>query len=279
MALFAAVQMNSGADVAANLEAARRLLARAARAGAALAVLPENFACMGEDDGARARIAETPGEGPVQDFLAATARRLGIWLVGGTLPLASDDPARPYAACLVYDAEGAPVARYDKLHLFDVALPGGDERYRESANTTPGERRVIVPTPFGRLAIAVCYDLRFPELLRGPADEPPDFVAVPAAFTVPTGRDHWETLLAARAIENQCAVIAAAQGGRHPAGRTTWGRSMIIDAWGERRSLGNDRPGVLVAEFDAARQRALRARFPVLRHRRIDTRGPGAAAH
>lgn len=265
----AVIQMNSGADVASNLRGAGRLLARAAAAGAILAVLPENFACMPGSVADRRRAVEREDAGPVQTFLAETAARLGIWIVGGTLPLAAGR-GRAAAAVLVFDARGRRVARYDKMHLFDATLPGARESYRESRDYAPGRAQAWVETPLGRLGLAVCYDLRFPEFFRVLAlRHRCDLFAVPSAFTATTGRAHWAVLVRARAIENQCFVLAAAQTGRHPGGRETYGRSLIVDPWGRVSARLSTRPGVASAAIDREEQRKLRARFPVLAHGRI----------
>jgi len=268
MVRIAAIQMNSGDEVATNLRRARRYLAAAAADGAKLAVLPENFAFMGQRDSERVALAEPDGAGPLQDFLAGVAAELGLWIVGGTLPVASEDPKRPYAACCVYDARGQRVARYDKLHLFDVRVPQSKEAYRESRSTMPGAAPVLVDAPWGRLGVAVCYDLRFPELFRWMAGQGMDLLAIPAAFTRRTGAAHWEPLLRARAIENLCYVAAAAQTGTHPGGRQTWGRSLVVDPWGGIMATAASRPGLVMATIDTGQLRKLRQQFPVLEHRR-----------
>jgi nitrilase len=270
----AAIQMNSGEDVAANLTRARRALRGAAAEGAALAVLPENFACMGRKESDRVALAEDDGAGPLQDFLAAEAARSGMWIIGGTVPLKSDDPKRPFAAALVYDGTGRRVGRYDKVHLFDVRVPESEEAYRESRSTMPGARPLLVEAPWGVIGVAVCYDLRFPELFRWLSAEGADLIALPAAFTFRTGQAHWEPLLRARAIENLCYVVAAAQTGTHPGGRQTYGHSMIIDPWGAILADTGVRPGVVAAGIDTSRLRKLRQQFPALEHRRF----AGAAA-
>ncbi|MFQ5635010.1 MAG: carbon-nitrogen hydrolase family protein [Gammaproteobacteria bacterium] len=268
------VQMNTGAEVPANLALAERLLRNAAADGARLAVLPENFAAMGPDDTLRVALAEPDGAGPLQDFLGETAARLGMWIVGGTLPLAGADPARPYSSCLVFDDTGSRRGRYDKIHLFDVDIPDGTETYRESAATSPGDRPLRVETPWGGLAVAVCYDLRFPELFRYLADSGFSLMAIPAAFTFATGQAHWHSLLRARAIENLCYVAAAAQTGAHPGGRRTFGHSMIIGPWGDTLGALEDEVGSIGADIDFEHLRALRRRFPALRHRRWPATGP-----
>lgn len=270
MPLVAAIQMTSGPDVPANLREAHGLLEEAARRGAQLAALPENFAFMGLSDRDKRGVAEGDGEGPVQDFLAQSARRLGIWILGGTVPLRGAADGRVAAACLVYDSAGERRARYDKIHLFDIQVPARSESYRESANVAPGSEPVVVETPVGRLGLSVCYDVRFPELFRKLSAAGAELFAVPSAFTEPTGRAHWETLLRARAIENLCWLIAPAQSGFHPNGRETYGDSMIVDHWGnvlDRLPRGR---GCVVAEIDLERQRRDRRSFPSLTHRVIN---------
>lgn len=264
---LAAVQMVSGADPEANLESAGQLIAKAADAGARLVVLPENFALMGHREEDKLAFAEREGDGPLQAFLSRQAERHNLWLVGGTLPLADDAPERVRAACLVYDDHGQQVARYDKIHLFDVEVAATGERYAESETIAPGDTPVVIDTPLGRLGLAVCYDLRFPELFRALVDDGMELLALPAAFTATTGRAHWETLLRARAIENLCYVVASAQGGTHPDQRETHGESMVIDPWGmviDRLATG---VGVAQAPFDRDLLEGTRRTFPALAHR------------
>jgi nitrilase len=263
----AAVQMTSGPDVNANLESAAGLLEQAAREGARVALLPENFAFMGLHDVDKRAVAERNGEGPIQEFLSRRARELKLWIVAGTIPISDMAGERVAAACLVYDAAGQRVARYDKIHLFDVDLPGRNEKYRESANIVPGSRPVLVPTPAGLLGMSVCYDLRFPELYRPLSAAGAQWFTVPSAFTVPTGRAHWETLLRARAIENLSFVVAAGQWGRHANGRETYGDSIIIDYWGAVLARLSAGEGVVVATLDLAAQQLARRDFPALSHR------------
>jgi nitrilase len=270
----AAIQMTTSHEVDANLEAAERHLAEAARQGAVVAALPENFAFMGKDSGDKRAIAEPDGAGRIQDFLADTARRLKIWIVGGTVPLRQSDggrvaDGRVAAACLVYKSDGQRAARYDKMHLFDVDVPGSTESHRESAHTAPGREPQVVDTPAGKLGLAVCYDMRFPELFRALSRQGAEWFAVPSAFTVPTGRAHWEALLRARAIENLCALVAPAQWGVHSNGRATYGDSMIIDHWGKVLARMPEGTGCVVADLDAAARVEARARFPSLEHRTI----------
>ncbi|MFI4879277.1 MAG: carbon-nitrogen hydrolase family protein [Steroidobacterales bacterium] len=264
----AAIQMTAGSEVNANLEQARALLEEAAARGARLAALPENFSFMGLKDADKRAVAEDEGAGAAQDFLAGIARRLNLWIVGGTVPLrAAGADGRVAAASLVYDADGRRVARYDKIHLFDVDIPGRIEAYRESRHVAPGSTATVVDTPAGRVGLSVCYDVRFPELYRHLSAAGAQLLVVPSAFTAPTGRAHWETLLRARAIENLCYVLAPAQSGFHPGGRETYGDSMIVDYWGrilQRVPRGN---GCAVAEVDLSRQAGVRESFPALAHR------------
>jgi nitrilase len=267
MVTIAAVQMTSGPDVGANLEQAEALLREAARAGARIVVLPENFSFMGLRDRDRREVAERDGSGPVQSFLAQRARELSLWIIAGTTPISDTPGERVAAACLVYDDAGTRVARYDKMHLFDVELPGRAEHYRESAHIAPGSRAVLAPTPAGLLGLSVCYDVRFPELYRPMIAAGAQWLSVPAAFTVPTGRAHWEVLLRARAIENLAFVVAAAQWGHHASGRDTHGDSMIVDYWGTVLARLPSGIGVITATFDLAAQEETRRNFPALSHR------------
>ncbi len=253
----AAIQMVSGPEVTANLAAAGRLVAEAAAAGAKLAALPENFYFIGRHEGDKVAVREPDGKGPVQDFLSATARENRIWIVGGTAPISAEDDHRIRGACLVYDDAGRRVGRYDKIHLF--RFHHETERYEEARTLEPGTRAVALQTPFGRLALSVCYDVRFPELYRGLGEF--DVMFVPSAFTVPTGAAHWETLLRARAIENKAYVVAPAQGGTHAGGRRTWGHTMIVDPWGEIVASRAEGEGVVVAEVDHARIKDVRRRL------------------
>jgi deaminated glutathione amidase len=267
--IVAAVQMTSGPDVQANLEQARVGLDEATRLVARLCVLPENFAFMGLGDADKRAVAEADGSGPIQEFLSQTAARLRTWIVGGTMPLRAGADGRVAAASLVYRADGTRAARYDKIHLFDVDIPARNESYRESAHVAPGSRPQLVDTPAGRLGLSVCYDIRFPELFRALSAAGAQVLTVPSAFTAPTGRAHWETLLRARAIENLCYVIAPAQSGFHASGRETYGDSMIIDYWGRvLRRLPRGR-GCVVADLDLAAQHEVRQSFPALQHRTL----------
>lgn len=267
---LAGIQMVSCPRVADNLETAADLVAQAADQGAEFIVLPEYFPIIGAADADRVRARETPDNGPVQDWLAATAARHGIWLVAGSIPLAASVPHKMRNACLVYDPDGLAVARYDKMHLFGFRK--GEEVYDEAAFIEPGEAPVAIQTPFGRVALSICYDLRFPELYRALA--PVDLILVPAAFTDTTGRAHWEILLRARAIENQCYVLAVGQGGRHESGRLTHGNSMIVDPWGEILDRKGKGPGLVMADLDHARIAETRASLPALAHRTLHTEKP-----
>ena len=263
---MAAVQMASGPNVTSNLDEAARLIAMAAAAGAKLVALPENFALMGIKDTDKISARETPGKGPIQKFLSAQARKHGIWLVGGSLPMACDNPKKVFNTLLLYDDKGKLAARYDKIHLFGLDL--GVEHYKEQTTIEPGDKVVVVDTPFGRLGLSICYDLRFPELYR--AMGAVDIILVPAAFTATTGKAHFETLIRARAIENLAYVIAPAQGGYHVSGRETHGDTMIVDPWGnilDRLPRGS---GVVVAGINRAYQDSLRRSLPALRHRTLD---------
>jgi len=338
--VLAAVQMASGPNVDANLLEAERLIGEAARAGAGLVVLPENFAFMGKRIQDVIPLAEADGEGPLQGFLSRTAAKYAVWLVGGTLPLAARDgghadnagaiageaardggrasdsrdgggraasgtaadnagaiageaardggyvgngsaaagtlplslvrpPDRVRAACLVYDDRGDRVARYDKIHLFDVSVPGAEERYEESSAIEPGDATRVIDSPFGRLGIAICYDLRFPEQFRQMLDDGMELVAIPAAFTAITGKAHWEPLVRARAIENLIYVAAAAQGGYHINGRETHGHSMIVDPWGTILGEVPRGTGFVCGPMDAGYLRSVRRSFPAIGHRRL----------
>lgn len=259
----AAVQMASGPSVTANLEEAFRLIEEAATKGAQLVVLPEYFCIMGMKDTDKLAVRENPGEGEVQNFLSATAKRFGIWLAGGSVPLVSPFSNKVYNSCLVYDEHGQQVARYDKIHLFGLSL--GNENFAEERTIDAGNRVVAIDSPFGRMGLSICYDLRFPELYRMMGKV--DIILAPAAFTAITGKAHWETLIRARAIENQAYLIAPAQGGFHVNGRETNGDSMIVDPWGviiDRLPRG---AGVVLAEIDRVYQSSVRASLPALEHR------------
>jgi deaminated glutathione amidase len=268
----AAIQMATGPNVSANLLETQRLVREAAEAGARLVVLPENFAFMGKRDQDQLALRERDGDGRLQSFLTTIAARYGLWLVGGTIPMETGDPARIRGSCLVFDDRGQRVGRYDKLHLFDVSLPGTGERYQESATIEPGGDVVVIDSPFGRLGIAVCYDLRFPELFRNMLDRGMEVLAIPACFTALTGKAHWETLVRARALENLAYVIAAAQGGYHISGRETHGHSMVVDPWGTVLAQVPRGTGSICCPLDLDFQASVRRHFPTLEHRRLKCR-------
>ena len=267
---IAALQMVSTPDIARNLEAAGALIAEAAAAGASLVSLPEYFCLLGRRDTDKLAAAEAPGRGPIQAFLSEAARRHGVAIVGGTLPLAAGSE-RVLNRCCVYASDGSEAGHYDKVHLF--AFDNGRESYDEGRTLQAGNQAVAVQLDIAggplRLGLSVCYDLRFPELYRALMVPPCDVIAVPSAFTYTTGRAHWEVLLRARAIENQCYVLAAAQGGTHENGRRTWGHSMIVDPWGEVLAVRPEGEGVVLAELDAARIAEVRSQLPALTHRRL----------
>ena len=263
MNTVAAVQMISSPSVAANIETARRLIGQAAASGASLVTLPEYWAIMGQHDSDKVAHAEQPGRGPIQDFMAQMARQHGVWLIGGTLPLASELVGKVLNTTLVYDPQGQAVGRYDKIHLFGFSK--GGESYDEARTIVPGAAVGSFEAPFGRVGLSVCYDLRFPELYR--AMGPCALIVVPAAFTHTTGLAHWAVLLRARAIENQCYVLAAAQGGLHPNGRRTWGHSMLIDPWGEIKAVLPEGEGVVSGEIDPLFLDSVREALPALKHR------------
>lgn len=268
---FAVIQMVSQDDVLANLVAARALLEQAAAGGARLAVLPENFAAMGRRDLAALGRAEALGEGPILPWLAQAARELKLWIVAGTLALPPDDQpqAKAHACSLLVDEHGQRVARYDKLHLFDVEVADSRGHYRESDDYAHGARLVVADTPVGRLGLSVCYDLRFPELYTALRVAGAELISVPSAFTAVTGAAHWQVLLRARAIETQCYVLAADQGGSHPGGRETFGHSAIVDPWGVLLAEQAQGSALLLGQRDAQAQAAIRQRMPVHSHRRF----------
>lgn len=271
--VVAALQMSTGADVAENLAQARSLLEDAARAKSVLAVLPENFAFMGMKETDKLAVAEPEGEGAIQSFLETQSRRLGLWIVGGTIPMAvPGNKDKVLAASLLYSPEGKAVAHYDKVHLYDVevARDGGFDRYHESATIQHGDIRFVThDTPAGRVGMSVCYDLRFPELFRRLSRAMSEILVIPSAFTQRTGEAHWRPLLRARAIENQCFVIAPNQHGVHPSGRRNFGHSCIIDPWGTILAERAEGVGIVTATLRREQLFQLRRTFPVLTHRRI----------
>lgn len=266
---IAAIQMASGPQVAANLSEAKRLIESAVKLGAKLVVLPEYFAIMGLKDTDKVAVREQDGSGPIQDFLSTTAKKNKIWIIGGTVPLVSQFSNKVRNSCLVYDDKGKQVARYDKIHLFGLDL--GNEHYHEENTIEAGDAVKVVETPFGKIGLSVCYDLRFPELYRAMGEV--NIIVVPAAFTDTTGKAHWETLIRARAIENLSYVIAPAQGGYHVSGRETHGNTMIVDPWGvilDRLPRGS---GVVIATMNPKYQESLRKSLPALKHRTIKSVG------
>ena len=262
-ARIAAVQMISTPRVDDNLRSAARLVAEAVAQGAQLVALPEYFPIMGMNEGDKVKVREPDGRGPIQDFLAETAQKHAIWLIGGSIPLMAGNPDKVLNSSVAYNPQGERVARYDKIHLF--GFQKGAERYNESATIEAGSLPVAFDTPFGRVGLSICYDLRFPELYR--ALGVTDLLVIPAAFTETTGRAHWEILLRARAIENQCYLLAVAQGGRHENGRETHGNSMLIDPWGDILDRKLKGPGIVIGELDHARIAEIRASLPALKHR------------
>jgi len=264
---IAALQTVATPDVARNLETAARLIAQAAQAGAELVALPEYFCLMGHADTDKLAHAEPAGDGPIQRFLSEQARTHGLWVIGGTLPIRGDEPSHAINACCVFAPDGTLAARYDKIHLFHY--DNGRERFDEGRVLKAGSELVALQAAGVRVGLSICYDLRFPELYRALMTPPCDLLSVPSAFTYTTGRAHWELLLRARAVENQCYVIAAAQGGLHENGRRTWGHSMIVDPWGEVLAVRPEGEGVVLADLDAARIASVRTQLPALAHRRL----------
>ncbi len=248
---------------------AKKLIAEAAEAGAQLVALPENFALMGMDEFDKVKIREADNDGPIQQFLSETAKEFQVWLAGGTAPLVANDDNKIRTSCLVYDADGERVARYDKVHLFDVSVPDSGEDYKESASIEAGEQPLVIDTPFGKLGVAVCYDLRFPEFFRNMMEQGMEILVIPSAFTAETGAAHWEVLLRARAIENLIYVIAPNQGGFHMNGRKTYGHSMVVDPWGVVLDCYKTGSGFVMGDIDLDRLAKVRASFPALQHRKF----------
>lgn len=270
MSKVAAIQMASGPNVKANLAEAEKLIKIAAQQEAEMVVLPENFAIMGMTENDKVKIAEEFGSGLLQDYLKEQAIKHKIWLVGGTIPIRSNETGKVFSACLLFNPQGELVTRYDKIHLFDVTIEASNESYTESETISSGNKIVVVDTPFGRLGLAICYDLRFPELFRAMVEQNMEICAIPSAFTSLTGRVHWESLLRSRAIENLSFMIAADQGGYHVGGRETHGDSMIIDPWGQVLNRLPHGTGVVVADIDIAKLEHTRKMFPALDHKRFE---------
>jgi len=267
---IAAIQLNSNQHITENLATVSQLMQAAANEGANVVILPEMFALMGTDNDSKLAAAETFGHGVMQDFLAQHSQKLGIWIIGGTIPIRAENSNKYYAACLVFNNQGEVVGRYNKMHLFDACLIENEETYQESSTTEPGSDVVVVETPIGKIGLAVCYDLRFPELFRCLADRGAEIIALPAAFALTTGQVHWEPLMRSRAIENIYYVVGACQVGPHGSGRKTYGHSIIIDPWGEIKScMHNETPGFIISEIDLAHLQAVRKKIPVHLHRRI----------
>ena len=268
MTRVAAIQMASGPNIDANINEASCTMKAAKNAGAELVVLPENFALMGMHETDHVKNAEVPGTGKIQNFLAEQAEKLKIWVVGGTVPIvAGNNKVR--SACLVFNDLGEQVARYDKIHLFDVELVDSNEHYTESRTIEPGNEIVVFDSPFGKIGLAICYDLRFPEQFRAMLNKGAEIFAVPSAFTAITGRAHWEVIIRARAIENSSYVIAAAQGGYHVNGRETFGDSMIVDPWGSVMDRLSSGSGFVIAKLDKERLNSIRRNFPSISHRKL----------
>ena len=265
--MVAAIQMVSDYDVDANLKECSRLISLAKKQGAELIVLPESFPIIGLKDTDKVKLREKFNDGPIQTFLRNQAITHKIWLVGGTIPLFCDDPSKILAACLLYNPSGDIVARYDKMHLFDIDISKTGERYRESATIIPGDKLVVAKTPFGNVGLAVCYDVRFPEFFRELINHQVEIIVLPSAFTNTTGKAHWECLVRARAIENTCYVIAANQGGQHSSGYNTYGNSMIVDPWGDIMNQMDKGIGVVTATIDLEKMKEVRSAFPCLQHR------------
>ncbi len=260
--------MASGPNVGANLSQLDLLIKQAVNDGAKVVLLPENFACINTDKEIL-NVAEEYGQGVIQDFLAKTARQNSIWLVAGGLPIKQENKEKVRQAMLVYDDQGEVQARYDKIHLFDVLIEESGESYHESSTFDPGDQVVVVDSPYGKLGLSICYDLRFPELYRQLVDQGAEVLLVPSAFTKITGFAHWDSLIRARAIENLAFVIAAAQGGYHYNGRETYGHSMIVDPWGRVLAQQPQGTGVIIAEVDLNHLQQTRKNFPVLSHKKL----------
>lgn len=265
MSKVACVQMTSGNNVSENLNEAKKLIQQAINQEAKLIVLPEMFCHMAMERKEKLIHRETLGHGLIQDFLQQQAQQHKVWIIGGTMPIEHD--AKAYAACLVYNDQGERVAQYNKIHLFDVNVSQSGEAYAESASIVPGNEVVVIPTPIGKLGLAVCYDVRFPELFRQMTDKGAEVIALPSAFTYVTGVAHWDVLVRARAIENQVYLVAACQSGSHPAGRKTYGHSMIVNPWGEVQVCLATGKGVIAADINLNYLQKLRSEFPALTHR------------
>ena len=271
MTHVAAIQMVSTDAVSENIKLTEELIKEAVSKKAKLITLPENFPLMGKHDEDRLKITESFNDGPLQLFLSEQSKEYKIWLLGGTIPLKSHTPEKVFATNLLFNPDGECIARYDKIHLFDVMLDGREgESYRESKTFESGNDIVVAETEIGNIGLSVCYDLRFPEMYRKMHSKNVQIITAPSAFTATTGKAHWETLLKARAIENLCYLVASNQGGIHASGRETWGHSMIVDPWGEILAEVKEEIGIAVAEIDIEKQTKLRERFPALTHKQLD---------
>ena len=261
----AAVQTVSTPEPGVNMQTVARLVREASQEGAQLVVLPEYWAILGLHETDKVAHAEAPGQGPLQEFMASLAREHGVWLLGGTIPLQSGVPGKVLNSLLAYAPDGSQAARYDKIHLFGFTR--GEESFDESRTIVPGSEVGVLQTPFARIGLSICYDLRFPELYRAMGHC--DLIVVPSAFTYTTGRAHWEVLLRARAIENQCYLLAAAQGGKHPNGRRTWGHSLLVDPWGEVKACRDEGEGIIVGDIERELMEGVRGSLPALKHRKL----------
>jgi len=268
---IAVIQMVSTADYHENTETAKRLVIEAAQAGNNIVVLPEYFCYMGLHERDKYEYVEQHKNGKLQTMLSTLAKEYGVWIVAGTHPIESDEPARPYGRCYIYDDQGEVITWYDKIHLFDVKIADSKGSYCESAMTKAGDKVVCFNTPWGMIGVAVCYDLRFPELFRQQVEAGCEIMILPAAFTYKTGEKHWKVLIQARAIENLCYFVASAQGGTHQNGRETWGHSCIVSPWGETLAERANGEGFVQAELDRKALKELRRSFPVLKHRKLLT--------
>jgi len=266
---IAAIQMISGSNLDRNLLQAEHLIALAVSANAKLIVLPENFSFMPKNDGERLSVQEEFGQGKIQDFLSKQSKLHQVFIIAGTVPISDKKSNKVFGSCLVYNDQGICYERYDKIHLFDVNVPEINENYNESETIQAGNEVKVIETPFAKIGLAVCYDLRFPELFRQFVDLDVDIIAIPSAFTEMTGKAHWEVLLKARAIENLSYVIAANQGGKHESNRETYGDSMIVDPWGNILNRLAKGPGIVLADIDKNKLSQLRSSFPVLKHRQL----------
>jgi predicted amidohydrolase len=265
---IAAIQMCSSDKVNENLATAKKLIIEAVKGDAKLIVLPEMFAIMGKHDQDKLAIKEDLGHGEIQGFLAEQAKAHQVWIVGGTIPIACADKNKVRAACLMYNPQGMMIARYDKIHLFDISLSEKDT-YKESQTTEPGNKLVVIDTPFGKIGLAVCYDIRFPEMFRALCNKGAEIILIPTAFTAKTGEAHWELLTRSRAVDGFCYVVGACQGGTHANGRQTYGNSMIVEPWGSIiAKLAGTESGVIYSNIDLEHLRTIRKSIPIFEHQK-----------